>query len=60
MANLEDFPLSNLAADLHNKWQMEPMITTHFSMWGYLIIIMSVFTILCILAICLWKYKLKI
>ena len=29
-------------------------------MWGYLIIIMSVFTILFILAICLWKYKLKI
>ena len=29
-------------------------------MWGYLIIIMTVFTILCILAICLWKYKLKI
>ena len=39
---------------------MEPMITTHFPMWGYLIIIMSVFTILCISAICLWKYKLKI
>ena len=39
---------------------MEPMITTHFPMWGYLIIIMSVFTILCISAVCLWKYKLKI
>ena len=60
MANLEDFPLGNLVADLHNKWQMEPMITTHFPMWGYLIIIMSVFTILCILAIGLWKYKVKI
>ena len=36
------------------------MITTHFPMWGYLIIIMSVFTILCISAISLWKYKLKI
>ena len=59
LANLDDFPLGNLVADLYIKWQMEPMITTHF-MWGYLIIIMSVFTILCISAICLWKDKLKI
>ena len=60
LANLEDFPFGNLVEDLHNKWQIEPIATEHFPLWGYLIIIMSVIIILCVLAICLLKCKFKI
>ena len=60
LANLEDFPLGNLVEDLRNKWQIEPMATEHFPLWGYLIIVMSVIIILCVLATCLLKCKFKI
>ena len=55
LANLEDFPLGNLVEDLQNKWQIEPIATEHFPLWGYLIIVMSVIIILCVLATYLLK-----
>ena len=60
LANLEDFPLDNFVEDLQNKWQIEPIATEHFPLWGYLIIVMSVIIILCVLATCLLKCKFKI
>ena len=60
LANLEDFPLGNLVEDLQNKWQIEPIATEHFPLWGYLIIVMSVIIILCVLATYLLKCKFKI
>ena len=47
LANLEDFPLGNLVEDLHNKWQIEPIATEHFPLWGNLIIVVCYHYSLC-------------
>ena len=52
--------ISEEREDLQNNWQIEPIATEHFRLWGYLIIVMSVIIILCVLATCLLKCKFKI